>query len=423
MGEMNNDDLYYLGPVTQLLPVRQQAIRGPLSDDSLEVIDEAGILWRSGKIVAIDKHEKLAPIAEKEKATFVPTPEHGVVLPGFIDAHTHLCFAGSRARDYALRNAGATYLEIAKAGGGIWDTVTQTRQANDTDLLQGILERASTLLQAGVTTIEAKSGYGLSVEHELRMLRLLDQASKQSKATIIPTCLAAHMVPKDFSGSSVEYLSLLLEELLPILQQEDLCKRIDIFTEQSAFNTEESLNYLLSAKKQDFQLTVHADQFTPGGSLVAIEAGALSADHLEASGEKEIAALAKSKTVAMALPGASLGLGCAFTPARKLLDAGACVAIASDWNPGSAPMGDLLVQACLLGTFEKLSNAEVLTGITQRAAQALDVMDRGSLSTGQWADFLVFPTNDYREIFYQQGRLRPAMVFKGGEKIQLSGQN
>jgi imidazolonepropionase len=197
-----------------------------------------------------------------------------------------------------------------------------------------------------------------------------------------------------------------------------LCTRIDAFVEKSAFSPEEIIPYLKKAKQFGFDLTIHADQFSCGGSQVAVALGARSADHLETSGEVEIQALAQSSTVAVALPGASIGLGMAFTPARKLLDQGAILAIASDWNPGSAPMGDLLAQASILATFEKLSTAEVLAGITFRAAAALGLTDRGKLTTGQFADFILFPTADYREILYQQGKMKPVEVWKKGEKVE-----
>jgi imidazolonepropionase len=169
-----------------------------------------------------------------------------------------------------------------------------------------------------------------------------------------------------------------------------------------------------------FDITVHADQFSTSGSQVAVDFGAISADHLEASAKKEIELLAKSNVIATALPGASIGLGCDFTPARKLLDAGAALAIASDHNPGSAPMGNLLAQASILATFEKLSNAEVLAGLTFRAAAALNLKDRGILETGKLADFVVFPTKNYQEITYQQGQLKPSMVWKNGKKVNSS---
>ena len=196
-----------------------------------------------------------------------------------------------------------------------------------------------------------------------------------------------------------------------------MSNRIDIFVEESAFSVEEGDFFLQKAKEMGFSVLVHADQFHPGGSQLAVKHGAVSADHLEASTDKEIALLANSDTIAMALPGASIGLGVEFTPCRKLLDAGAALAIASDWNPGSAPMGDLLTQAAILGAYEKLSFAETIAGVTFRAAAALALSDRGTLETGKLADLIAFPTNDYREILYHQGKMRPAKIWKKGEFI------
>ncbi len=207
------------------------------------------------------------------------------------------------------------------------------------------------------------------------------------------------------------------EELFPVLLEENLTKRIDAFIEKGAFDAKTILPYLKKAKEMGFQLTLHADQFTTGGSEIAVACNALSADHLEASTDKEIQLLAGSSVIATALPGASLGLGCAFAPARKLLDAGGAVAIASDHNPGSAPMGDLLTQASILGAFEKLSNAEILAGITFRAAAALDKQDRGVLQKGFLADFIIFSTPHYNEILYHQGTLKPEKVWKNGKQV------
>jgi len=211
-------------------------------------------------------------------------------------------------------------------------------------------------------------------------------------------------------------LNEIASQLFPVLLAEKLCYRIDAFVEKSAFTPQEITPYLEKGKQLGFDLTIHADQFSTGGSELAVTLGARSADHLEASGDLEIALLANSSTVAVALPGASIGLGMAFTPARKLLDQGASLAIASDWNPGSAPMGDLLTQASILATFEKLTTAEVFAGLTFRAAAALGLTDRGKLTPGQLADFILFPTADYREILYQQGKMKPVGVWKKGEK-------
>jgi imidazolonepropionase len=401
-----------IGPIRQILTLDQLPLKGALRDEQLEILTHAGILIEGEYIQKVGSWAELKQ--EFPEAEIHELDGDYVALPGLVDCHTHLCFGGSRARDFALRNAGKTYLEIAAAGGGIWDTVTQTRSLDQETLARITAKHANRLLSEGVTSIEVKSGYGLSVAEELKLLRAIKQASAHTAAELIPTCLAAHLCPKDWKGSPSEYLTEIADQLFPVLLAENLCTRIDAFVEKSAFSPEEITPYLERAKQLGFDLTIHADQFSCGGSAVAVGLRARSADHLEASGEPEILALASSNTVAVALPGASIGLGMAFTPARKLLDQGASVAIASDWNPGSAPMGDLLAQASILATFEKLSTAEVLAGITFRAAAALGLTDRGKLIKGQLADFILFPTADYREILYQQGKMKPEGVWKRG---------
>lgn len=401
-----------IGPFTQLLPMTGLPLKGALKDEQLPIIENGGILVADGKILKVGVFDEL----KSSDVDIHHIDGKHVCLPGFVDSHTHICFGGTRARDYAYRNAGKTYLEIAKAGGGIWDTVTQTRKASQDELVSGIISRSQKHLKNGITTLEVKSGYGLSADEELKMLRAIKEANKTSNATLVPTCLAAHMKPKDWNQKE-DYLDVIINELFPIIKAENLANRVDAFVEESAFSPEEIKPYFQKAKEMGFDITVHADQFTTGGSQVAVDFDAVSADHLEASTEKEIQLLAKSNTIATALPGASLGLGCAYTPARKILDAGGALSIASDHNPGSAPMGDLLTQASILGTFEKLSNIEVLSGITYRAAAALRLADRGKLEVDAVADFVVFPTDNYQEITYHQGQLKPSSVWKNGTPI------
>jgi len=404
------------GPFTQLLPLANLPLRGALSDDQLTVITNAGILTENGEIISVGSFKELCRSSREGNTKINEIQGPAVALPGFIDCHTHLCFGGSRAQDYAARNAGQTYQQIGAAGGGIKDTMRKTRAATDLQLIQGLTARLDRHLHNGVTTVEVKSGYGLSVDQELRMLRIIKKTGDAHPADVIPTCLAAHVIPPEAKGER-GWLQTILDRIVPAIQAEWLTYRFDIFVEEGTFTPANSRPFLEELKSHGFDLTVHGDQFTTGGSQLAIDVGARSVDHLEASGPAEIAALGKSDTVAVALPGASLGLGCAFTPARKLLDANACLAIASDWNPGSAPMGDLLAQAAILGTFEKLTTAEVFAGLTLRAAAALDLQDRGRLAPGQKADFISFPTGDYREILYHQGQLKPNRVWKNGLQV------
>ncbi len=404
-----------IGPLSQLVTLQDLPLRGPISDNDLVVISNAGIAIENGTIVAVDNWESL--LTSSPNASIHGLEGAYVAVPGYIDCHTHICFGGNRARDFALRNAGVSYLEIAQSGGGIWDTVTQTRKCTEQELTQIVIKNANKHLQLGVTTIEVKSGYGLSVEEEIKMLRAINSANNKTAADLVATCLAAHLKPKDFSGTNEDYLHYLVTNLFPVLQSENLTKRIDAFIETSAFSVSEIAPYLQSAKELGFDITIHADQFTTGGSEVALQYGAISADHLEASEDKEIEALANSNTIAVALPGASVGLGCAFAPARKIIDKGGALAIASDWNPGSAPMGDLVCQASILATFEKLTTAEVLAGITFRAAAALNLFDRGRIIAGNKADFILYSTTDYRDILYYQGSLRPSKIWKSGKLV------
>ena len=404
-----------IGPFKQLITMAGLSLKGPISDRELHILPDAGIIVYGSKITVTGKFTDLL---DRHPGIEVHRLEGDhVCIPGLIDAHTHICFAGSRAQDYALRNSGKTYLEIAEAGGGIWDTVTQTRKASMADLVKGIVKRATRHLKNGITTIEVKSGYGLSIEAELKMLYAIQQADVELAVDLIPTCLAAHMLPKDYPGDAEAYLEEISRLLFPLLKAEGLTDRIDAFIEKSAFSKEQIAPYFQKAKEMGFAITVHADQFSTGGSTAAARIGAVSADHLEASTESEIGLLCQSDVIAVALPGASLGLGCNFAPARKILDGGGSLAIASDHNPGSAPMGDLLTQAAILGAFEKLTNAEVLAGITYRAAAALGLGDRGRLQEGYLADFTAFHTQHYNEILYNQGNLKPCMVWKNGRLV------
>lgn len=403
-----------IGPISQLLTMRALPLKGALADNQLEIISHAGLYIENEYILEVGDYQLLE---EKYKHVEQVILEADMVcLPSYVDCHTHIAFAGNRANDFALRNAGSSYLEIAAAGGGIWSTVQHTRACDVELLTQLIVMRANSLLQQGITTVEVKSGYGLNVEQEVKTLRAIKEANKQTAVDLIPTCLAAHMTPRDFEGTSEEYLKY-IQELFPIIKAENLTNRIDAFIEQSAFSAEEIRNYLAKANEWVFDITLHADQFTTSGSALAVEVGAVSADHLEASTEREIQLLAASDVVAVALPAASIGLGCAFTPARALLDAGASLAIATDWNPGSAPMGQLVASASILATMQKLSNAEVLAALTYRAAHALRLSDRGRLVEGQLADFTLYSTNNYQNITYLQGALQPSSVWKNGQEV------
>ena len=383
--------------------------RGAISDNSLEIIDDGGVVIEDGKIIEVGDFLSLSKNNLDVREITYPC----VLLPGFIDSHTHVCHYGNRSDEYAKRNSGISYQQILEEGGGIHNTMNSTSNSTDEQLTDDTLNRLKRHFQEGVLTCEVKSGYAPNLEDEVRMLRIINEIDSSNDIDLIPTCLAAHVTPKIYE-SSKKYLDSIVNDLLPIIKEENLSNRVDIFIEEKAFSVTEASNFLEKIKS-DFYITAHANQFTSGGLKVGVDNGAVSVDHLEVITDQEIDYLSKSDTTGVVLPGCSLGLGIPFAPARKLLDYNCKVSIASDWNPGSAPMGDLLMQASLLGSTEKLSNAEVLAGITCRAANALSLEDRGSLENGKIADMIGFKTNDFRDILYNQGKLKPSFICKRGK--------
>lgn len=383
--------------------------RGAISDNSLEIIDDGGVVIEDGKIIEVGDFLSLSKNDLDVREITYPC----VLLPGFIDSHTHVCHYGNRSDEYAKRNSGISYQQILEEGGGIHNTMNSTSNSTDEQLTDDTLNRLKRHFQEGVLTCEVKSGYAPNLEDEVRILRIINEIDSSNDIDLIPTCLAAHVTPKKYE-SSKKYLDSIVNDLLPIIKEENLSNRVDIFIEEKAFSITEASNFLEKIKS-DFYITAHANQFTSGGLKVGVDNGAVSVDHLEVITDQEIDYLSKSDTTGVVLPGCSVGLGIPFAPARKLLDYNCKVSIASDWNPGSAPMGDLLMQASLLGSTEKLSNAEVLAGITCRAANALSLEDRGSLENGKIADMIGFKTNDFRDILYNQGKLKPSFICKRGK--------
>lgn len=401
-----------IGPFSQIVTMSGLAHRGHLDDEELYIIKNGGIVVSDGVIVEIGNFSELKNMGY----SIIDIPSPSVALPGLIDSHTHLCYAGSRSHEYAKRLSGRTYQEIAAHGGGIRYTVQKTREASQEELEELMIHRAKSLLRIGVTTCEVKSGYGLNVKDEIKMLQAIQEASNKQPLSMIPTCLAAHMKPDEFTHNE-EYLSFLIEVLLPHVKEKELSKRIDIFVEKGAFSVDEARKYLIAARNLGFQITLHADQFSRGGAQLAAELGAVSAEHLEVSSREDGEALSRANVTPIVLPGASLGLGIGFAPAKMLLDCGLPLVIASDLNPGSAPMGNLLVQAALLSAYQKLTMAETLAAITIRAARVLEQYDRGELAKDKRADIVVFPTENFMDILYYQGSMTPSMAFVKGENI------
>jgi imidazolonepropionase len=346
-----------------------------------------------------------------------------VILPGLIDAHTHLPFAGERAAEFRLRLAGKSYEEIAAAGGGILATVSATRAATDDELLIGCRTRMDRMLAFGVTTAEAKSGYGLSRDQELRLLRVVARAHDGHPLDLVPTLLAAHVLPPEFKDRRDAYVDLIIREIIPAAAREKLARFCDVFIEDGAFNAAEARAILMAARGAGMGLRVHVDQLTAGGGAeLAAELGAASADHLEHVSREGMRALAAAGTVAVLLPAVDLFLRkTAYPPVAALLAAGVDVALATDCNPGSCMTENLPLAASLACLTTGLDTDDALAGITARAARSLRLEDRGTLELGSAADLAVFAVADRAAILYHFGINHCRTVVKNGKLVVRDG--
>jgi imidazolonepropionase len=340
-----------------------------------------------------------------------------LVLPSFIECHTHSVFAGSRADEFELKNNGASYLEIAARGGGILSTMRATRKATAGDLLKITGKRINEFVRQGVSTVEVKSGYALDLANEVKMLALL---KKIKGPRIVATFLGAHARPPEFSDNAA-YLQYLAEKVLPVIRKKDLAKRVDIFIENKFFEKADSLSYLHSAKALGFDITIHANQLSKSaGAGLALQFGARSADHVINLDDSLISAFARSKTVAVLLPMADLYMKCAYPPARKLIDAGARVALATDFNPGTCPSQDISLVGLLARLEMKMTLPEVFRAYTIGAAQALGIeSEEGSLETGKLANFICTDA-ELTDFFYSAGAVPEHQLFIRGKAVVIA---
>ena len=368
---------------------------------ALGIIRDGGMLIRDGKI------ESVGPTDEIEKnVSDAEVVDAGgrVVMPGFVDAHTHLVFAGNRLDDFVRRSRDETYEQIAKAGGGIWSTVQKTRAASEFDLLTQAKKYANWLLSCGTTTVEAKSGYGLTVEDELKLLRVMRQLKEEVRLEIVPTFLGAHAVPRELSPD--EYLEVVVTEMLPRVTAEKLAEFCDVFCERGYFNIDQSRKILSAAKKLGLSLRGHVDQLTNSGAAkLMAEMGATTADHLEQTDDQGIAALKKANVQPVLLPGSVYALGSSRYPrAREMIEAGLAIVLATDFNPGSSPTPSMPMVLSLACTHMKMLPPEAITASTVNAAYSVNRGDRiGSLEPGKLANFVIFDCEDYRELPYWFG--------------------
>jgi imidazolonepropionase len=379
----------------------------------VHAISDAAMAWDDGVIKWVGPERDLPP--EYRNAERVDAGGR-LVIPGLVDCHTHLAFAGWRADEFEQRIRGRSYLEIARAGGGIASTVRQTRAATEEQLFTRAAAVLEEMLTLGVTTVECKSGYGLNEESELKLLRVYRRLAQEQPIRLVPTFLGAHVVPSEFRDNRSAYLELLTTRLIPAVAREKLAACCDVFLEESAFSLDEARRILRAGQDVGLAAKVHADQLTSGGGAeLAAEVGALSADHLECISERGIAAMAESGVVAVSLPLASLYLGQSPMPARRMIEAGLAVAVATDFNPGSAPSYHLPLALMLACTHQRLTPAEALKGATLYAARAVG-LERvvGSLEVGKAADFALIDAPDVNHWLYHFRPNACVMTFVGG---------
>jgi imidazolonepropionase len=409
----------------QLLTLRGRGPRRGSALANLGIIKDGALLVRGGKIAALGTRATMEALPEASAAERLDLGGR-VVLPGFVDSHTHLIHAASRAEEYELKIAGASYEEIARKGGGILNSVKKLRAATADALKQRARRALSQFAVYGTTTIEAKSGYGLDLASELKILRLHKELAAEQPLDIVSTFLGAHVVPAEYRGTSrgvKRYIALLIETLIPEIAKEKLAEFCDVFCDRGAFTREQAKQVLEAGKRHGLRPRVHAEQLArTGATQLGVKLGAASCDHLEQINSSDVAALAKSHTVATILPGCDFHLGLKhYAPARKLIDAGAIVALATDYNPGTSPTLSMPMILSLACTHLRMTPAEAIAAATINAAYSLRRdRDLGSLGVGKFADLAVFEVADYREIPYYFGVNTCWMTIKLGAVVHAA---
>lgn len=398
-------------------PTGSAARRGA-EQGEITLLKNAYVLIKDGMIAAVGSGEVPAGMLENAEAVDV---KGRLVTPGLVDAHTHLIFAGWRQNELGLKLHGVTYLEILAQGGGILSTVRATRAASEEELADKAAKELSAMLRMGVTTCEAKSGYGLDPENEYKQLRAIRRLNETQKVELVPTFLGAHALPEAFKNDREGFLRLLCEEMIPTVALEHLAEFCDVFCETGVFTAQESRRILEAGKKYGLTPKIHADEIDPiGGSQLAGEIGAITAEHLIVCPEEGIASMKKGGTIACLLPATSFYLGATFAPARAMIDAGVAVAVATDFNPGSCPSSNLQLAMNIACLKYRLTPEEVLTAVTLNGAAGIRRADRiGSVEVGKQGDLLVWDAPDLDYICYRLGANLVDTVIKKGEIIRF----
>jgi imidazolonepropionase len=387
----------------------------------LGVIANGALLIDGGRITLAGTHAEIQ--ARIGRDAILIDAEGGCVTPGFVDAHTHLVFGGNRADEFEKRIAGATYQDIAAAGGGILRTVKLTRAASEDELLTVARRHRDWMLRGGTTTLEAKSGYGLDRDTELKMLGVLRSLNDEGPSRIVPTLLAAHTVPPEFATRRGDYVRWIAQELIPQIASARLARYCDAFCDDHAFTVDEARVVMRAAKQNGLGIRIHAEQFRSGsGAALAAELGASTADHLETATEDTLLQLRDAGVQPVLLPGSVFALGRSqYPPARKMVELGLAIVVATDFNPGSSPVPSMPFMLSLASVQMGLSPAEALTAATINAAWSLGLGDSvGSLEKGKQADFLIHEFKDYRELAYFIAAPMRPRVFIGGREVTRS---
>jgi len=401
----------------QLLTVASEGPKRGAAQGELGIIEDGAVAVKDGRIALVGRTAKVrAQVAAAQEINATGK----VVLPGFVDAHTHAVFAGERAGEFEQRLAGATYLQIMAAGGGIMSTVRATRAASLEQLIADSRPRLDAMLAHGTTTTEVKTGYGLNTEDELKMLAAIRRLDEEHPLGLVPTFLGAHAVPEEYKGRADEYVDLIIREMLPAICNLQSAIFCDVFCEAGAFTLAQSRRILEAARRLGLGLKIHADEFTAlGGAALAAELGATSADHLAMTPEEDLRKLATAGVVAVLLPGTTFGLGQThYADAQRMIELGVPVALGSDLNPGTCWCESMPFIIALACRYLRLTPAEAIVAATRNAAYASGVGERvGSLEVGKQADIIVLALPDYRHLAYRFGSNPVQTVVKAGRVV------
>lgn len=407
--------------IKQLVTVAANGARAKTGSAMRElgILHDACVLTQDSRITWVGTMNDLTMSSMKEASVVDCTD--CVVMPGFVDSHTHALFAGSREDEFALRAAGATYQEISARGGGILSTVRQVRNTSKKELKKHTARYLNRMLQHGTTTVEIKSGYGLDADNEVKMLEAINELADEEVMSIVPTFLGAHAIPPEYKDNKKEYVDLVCKKMIPYIAKKQLALFCDVFCEQGYFDLVDSARILSEAKEHGLEMKIHAEELSPlGGAELAGKLGATSADHLEHISEQGIAALREGQVVATLLPGVSLYLSHNYAPARKLIEAGVAVALATDFNPGSCMSYSMPLMMTLACTQMKMTPEEAITASTLNAAAALNLSQTiGSIEVGKKADMIILSIPNYTFLAYHSGENHVEKVIKNGVVLEF----